>query len=186
MPLYISLVNPYLHFVPDTLTSFAVPEFVEEVMRLVELNPPRRALVGLPGSSKFINRAKKAVNHSSGACGKSIKRFFCVAGKFTLYIMFMFLTFMYFTFFSMMAVGLTPSLHLATVISSAVYSLWNLLSGFFVPRPRFEGSVKEYLEVHLDFGPGIIGASAAALIGLNILFFLGFAVSVKVLNFQRR
>lgn len=35
----------------------------------------------------------------------------------------------------MMAVGLTPSQHLAAVISSAFYSLWNLLSGFLVPKP---------------------------------------------------
>lgn len=52
--------------------------------------------------------------------------------------------------------------------------------------PGFEGSVKEYLEVHLGFGSGMIGASAAVLIGFDILFFLGLAVSVKVLNFQRR
>lgn len=58
-----------------------------------------------------------------------------IAGKFLLYILFMFLTFTYFTFYGMMAVGLTPSQHLAAVVSSAFYSLWNLLSGFLVPKP---------------------------------------------------
>lgn len=47
----------------------------------------------------------------------------------------MFLTFSYFTFYGMMAVGLTPTPHLAAVISSAFYSLWNLMSGFLVPKP---------------------------------------------------
>lgn len=59
----------------------------------------------------------------------------CIAGKFFLYLLFMFLTFTYFTFYGQMAVGLTSSQHLAAVISSAFYSLWNLLSGFLVPKP---------------------------------------------------
>ncbi|KDP46501.1 hypothetical protein JCGZ_08473 [Jatropha curcas] len=58
------------------------------------------------------------------------------AGKFFLYLVFMFLTFTYFTFYGMMAVGLTPSQHMSAVISSAFYSLWNLLSGFLIPKPR--------------------------------------------------
>ncbi|XP_072954744.1 ABC transporter G family member 51 [Typha angustifolia] len=60
-------------------------------------------------------------------------------GKLLLYLVFMFLTFTYFTFYGMMAVGLTPSQHLAAVISSAFYSLWNLLSGFLVPKPSIPG-----------------------------------------------
>ncbi|CAK9164212.1 unnamed protein product [Ilex paraguariensis] len=144
-------------------------------------------------------------------------------GKFLLYLLFMFLTFTYFTFYGMMAVGLTPSQHLAAVVSSAFYSLWNLLSGFLVPKPYipgwwlwfyyicpmawtlrgiissqlgdvetkivgpgFEGSVKEYLEVSLGYGPGMIGVSAAALLGFSVLFFIVFAISVKILNFQKR
>jgi len=63
------------------------------------------------------------------------ERFLFNAGKFFLFLVFMFLTFTYFTFYGMMAVGLTPSQHLAAVISSAFYSLWNLLSGFLVPQP---------------------------------------------------
>ena len=47
----------------------------------------------------------------------------------------MFLTFSYFTFYGMMAVGLTPNQQLAAVVSSAFYSLWNLLSGFLIPKP---------------------------------------------------
>lgn len=56
------------------------------------------------------------------------------AGKFLLYILFMFLTFTYFTFYGMMAVGLTPTQHMAAIVSSAFYSLWNLFNGFLVPK----------------------------------------------------
>ncbi|AES98592.2 ABC transporter G family member 31 isoform X1 [Medicago truncatula] len=61
------------------------------------------------------------------------------AGKFLLYLLFMFLTFTYFTFYGMMAVGLTPSQQFAAVISSAFYSLWNLLSGFLIPKSHIPG-----------------------------------------------
>ncbi|XP_061347196.1 ABC transporter G family member 31-like isoform X2 [Gastrolobium bilobum] len=150
------------------------------------------------------------------------------AGKFFLYLVFMFLTFTYFTFYGMMAVGLTPSQHLAAVISSAFYSLWNLLSGFLIPQasipgwwiwfyyicpvswtlrgiitsqlgdvetkivgPGFEGTVKDYLSHSLGYDHTIngftsVGLSVIVLIGFILLFFGSFAVSVKVLNFQRR
>ncbi|KAF6153601.1 hypothetical protein GIB67_027468 [Kingdonia uniflora] len=144
-------------------------------------------------------------------------------GKFFLYMLFMFLTFTYFTFYGMMAVALTPSQHLAAVVSTAFYSLWNLLSGFLVPKPRipgwwiwfyyispvawtlrgivssqlgdiedvitgpgFKGPVKEYLEVSLGYGPGMVGASVAVLFGFILLFFTVYAVSIKILNFQKR
>lgn len=145
------------------------------------------------------------------------------AGKFFLYLVFMFLTFTYFTMYGMMAVGLTPSQHLAAVISSAFYSLWNLLSGFLIAKPNipgwwiwfyyispvawtlrgaitsqlgdvedivegpgFKGTVKEYLDKSFGYGPGMIGVSAAVLIGFCALFFGTFALSCKLLNFQRR
>ncbi|KAG6540832.1 hypothetical protein Mapa_017810 [Marchantia paleacea] len=59
--------------------------------------------------------------------------------KFFWYFLFMFLTFSYFTFYGMMAVGLTPSQQLAAVISSFFYSVWNLFSGFLIPRPEMPG-----------------------------------------------
>ncbi|KAI3806303.1 hypothetical protein L1987_22202 [Smallanthus sonchifolius] len=59
--------------------------------------------------------------------------------KFLLYLVFMFLTFTYFTFYGMVAIGLTPSQQMAAVVSSAFYSLWNLLAGFLVPKPQIPG-----------------------------------------------
>ncbi|KAL2898725.1 ABC transporter G family member 31 [Bienertia sinuspersici] len=34
----------------------------------------------------------------------------------------------------MMAVGLTPTQHMSAIVSSAFYSLWNLFSGFLIPK----------------------------------------------------
>ncbi|XP_045820317.1 ABC transporter G family member 31-like [Trifolium pratense] len=149
-------------------------------------------------------------------------------GKFILYLWFMFLTFTYFTFYGIMAVGLTPTQHLAAVTSSAFYSLWNLVSGFIIPKayipgywlwfhylcpvswtlrgiitsqfgdvqdiiegPGFKGTVKQYISVSLGYDDTINGVSAVwisafVLVGFVIFFFGSFAISVKVLNFQKR
>ncbi|KAG0526217.1 hypothetical protein BDA96_06G126400 [Sorghum bicolor] len=60
-------------------------------------------------------------------------------GKLLLYLVFLFLTFTYFTFYGMVAVGLTQTQEVAAVVSSAFYSLWNLLSGFLIPQSRIPG-----------------------------------------------
>ncbi|WOL15051.1 hypothetical protein Cni_G23832 [Canna indica] len=57
------------------------------------------------------------------------------AAKFFWYIFFMYFTLLYFTFYGMMAVGLTPNYNIASVVSSAFYGIWNIFSGFLVPRP---------------------------------------------------
>jgi hypothetical protein len=51
------------------------------------------------------------------------------------YIFFMFCTFIYFTYYGMMAVAMTPNNHISIIVSSAFYLIWNLFSGFIVPRP---------------------------------------------------
>ncbi|XP_077211741.1 pleiotropic drug resistance protein 1-like [Tasmannia lanceolata] len=58
------------------------------------------------------------------------------ASKFFWYLFFMYCTFLYFTFYGMMSVALTPNHHIASVVSIAFYALWNLFSGFMIPRPR--------------------------------------------------
>lgn len=52
--------------------------------------------------------------------------------------------------------------------------------------PGFKGAVNKYLNDKLGFGPGMIGVSAVVLICFSVLFFSVFAISVKVLNFQKR
>ncbi|CAI0399920.1 unnamed protein product [Linum tenue] len=145
------------------------------------------------------------------------------AAKFFLYLVFVFLTFTYFTFYGMMAVGITPTQNLASVISSAVYSLWYLFSGFLIPKqfipvwwrwyyyicptawtlqgiissqlgdvetmvqgPGFRVPVKEYLKANYGYSTNMVGLSAVVLVCFCLLFFSVFAISVKVINFQRR
>ncbi|XP_022755319.1 ABC transporter G family member 39-like isoform X2 [Durio zibethinus] len=56
--------------------------------------------------------------------------------KFFWYLFFMYFTFLYFTFYGMMTVAVTPNHNIAAIVSSAFYALWNLFSGFIVPRTR--------------------------------------------------
>ncbi|CAO2188184.1 unnamed protein product [Urochloa humidicola] len=56
--------------------------------------------------------------------------------KFFWYLFFGYFTLLYFTFYGMMAVGLTPNYHIASIVSSAFCVIWNLFSGFIIPRPR--------------------------------------------------
>ncbi|KAI7749054.1 hypothetical protein M8C21_030097, partial [Ambrosia artemisiifolia] len=58
------------------------------------------------------------------------------AVKFFWYLFFMYFTFLYFTFYGMMTVAVTPNHNFAAIISSAFYAIWNLFSGFIVPRTR--------------------------------------------------
>ncbi|KAK8936083.1 Pleiotropic drug resistance protein 3 [Platanthera zijinensis] len=57
------------------------------------------------------------------------------AAKFFWYLFFMFFTFLYYTYYGMMAVGLTPSYNISAIVSAAFYGIWNLFSGFLIPRP---------------------------------------------------
>ncbi|KAJ0075263.1 hypothetical protein Patl1_34349 [Pistacia atlantica] len=58
------------------------------------------------------------------------------AGKFFWYFFHIFVCLMYFTFYGMMAVAMTPNQHIAAVVASSLYSIWNLFSRFIVPRTR--------------------------------------------------
>lgn len=56
------------------------------------------------------------------------------AFKFFWYLFFMFFTLLYFTFYGMMAVAMTPNHHIAQIVSGAFYGIFNLFSGFIIPR----------------------------------------------------
>ncbi|KAK7410283.1 hypothetical protein VNO78_00953 [Psophocarpus tetragonolobus] len=56
--------------------------------------------------------------------------------KFFWYLFFMFFTFLYFTLYGMMAVALTPDHNVAGIVSFGFYMIWNLFSGFVIPRTR--------------------------------------------------
>ncbi|KAG9445935.1 hypothetical protein H6P81_012063 [Aristolochia fimbriata] len=56
--------------------------------------------------------------------------------KFFWFLFFMSFTMLFFTFYGMMAVGLTPNQNISAVVSAASYTVWNLFAGFIIPRPR--------------------------------------------------
>ncbi|KAG4972603.1 hypothetical protein JHK85_039024 [Glycine max] len=58
------------------------------------------------------------------------------AEKFFWYLFFSFFSLLYFTFYGMMAVGVTPNHHVAAIVAAAFYAIWNLFSGFIVVRPK--------------------------------------------------
>nr|GMD44317.1 pleiotropic drug resistance protein 1-like [Ipomoea batatas] len=56
--------------------------------------------------------------------------------KFLWYLFFMYFTLLYFTLYGMMTVAVTPNHNIAGIVSSAFYAIWNLFSGFIVPKTR--------------------------------------------------
>lgn len=53
--------------------------------------------------------------------------------KFLWYIFFMYFTLLYFTFFGMMTISVTPNHNVAAILAAPFYMMWNLFSGFMVP-----------------------------------------------------
>ena len=58
------------------------------------------------------------------------------AAKFFWFFFVSFFSFLYFTFYGMMTVSITPNHQIASIFAAAFYALFNLFSGFFIPRPR--------------------------------------------------
>ncbi|KAJ7951718.1 Pleiotropic drug resistance ABC transporter [Quillaja saponaria] len=58
------------------------------------------------------------------------------AEKFFWFFFVSFFSFLYFTYYGMMTVSLTPNHQVASIFAAAFYALFNLFSGFFIPRPK--------------------------------------------------
>ncbi|KAL8537692.1 hypothetical protein ACS0TY_012730 [Phlomoides rotata] len=58
------------------------------------------------------------------------------AAKFFWFYFVTFFSFLYFTYYGMMTVAITPNYQVAAIFAAAFYSLFNLFSGFFIPRPK--------------------------------------------------
>ncbi|GFP99542.1 pleiotropic drug resistance protein 1 [Phtheirospermum japonicum] len=52
------------------------------------------------------------------------------------FIYFSFFTLLYYVLYGMVTVSISPNYNVAAIISSFFYSIWDLFSGFIVPRPR--------------------------------------------------
>ncbi|KAK9829075.1 hypothetical protein WJX72_003763 [[Myrmecia] bisecta] len=63
------------------------------------------------------------------------------AGPFFWFMLIMLLTLVYFTFYGVIAVAITPNLMVAAVLSGSFYGLFNLFAGFVIPLPKIPGWV---------------------------------------------
>jgi len=59
----------------------------------------------------------------------------CAAGKFFWFLLFMVETLLYFTYYGVVCVAVTPNLLAAAVASNSLYLTMNLFSGFVIPAP---------------------------------------------------
>lgn len=57
------------------------------------------------------------------------------AGKFFWFLLFLVLTLDYFTHVGIMSVNVSSNLQIATTVLLTLIPTWNVLSGFYVPRP---------------------------------------------------
>ncbi|CAI5468189.1 unnamed protein product [Closterium sp. Yama58-4] len=131
--------------------------------------------------------------------------------KFLMYLLFQFLTLLYFTCFGMMTSAITPAEGLGTLLSAFIYSFWNLLCGFLLPQPvravlvalcslvlgdvttLVESSpgmpaqtVSQFIQLYYGFSHAWLGYATVALLGFSLLFFCVFTIALRNLNFQRR
>ncbi|KAF3781020.1 ABC transporter G family member 42 [Nymphaea thermarum] len=58
------------------------------------------------------------------------------AAKFFWFFFISFISFLYFTYYGMMTVSITPNNEVAAIFAAAFYALFNLFSGFFIPKTR--------------------------------------------------
>ncbi|KAM0933651.1 putative ABC-type xenobiotic transporter [Dioscorea sansibarensis] len=66
----------------------------------------------------------------------SMMSFQWTAAKFLWFFFISFFSFLYFTYYGMMTVSISPNHQIAAILASTFYSVFNLFSGFFIPRPR--------------------------------------------------
>ncbi|KAG6409673.1 hypothetical protein SASPL_127715 [Salvia splendens] len=74
----------------------------------------------------------------------SMMGFDWTAEKFFWFLFFFFMSLLNFVLYGMMTVAVTPNHNVASIISSFFYGIWNLFSGFVVPRPRIPIWVRWY------------------------------------------
>ncbi|KAL3618291.1 transcription factor [Castilleja foliolosa] len=77
------------------------------------------------------------------------------AAKFFWFYFVTFFSFLYFTYYGMMTVSITPNHQVAAIFAAAFYALFNLFSGFFIPRPVSTKSVI-YPNFNIESNYGVI------------------------------
>ncbi|MFS7906157.1 putative ABC-2 type transporter [Helianthus anomalus] len=61
------------------------------------------------------------------------------AAKFFWMFFINFFSFLYFTYYGMMTVSITPNEQVAAIFAAGFYLLFNIFSGFYIPRPKIPG-----------------------------------------------
>jgi ABC-type multidrug transport system permease subunit len=69
--------------------------------------------------------------------------------KFLWYLFFMYFTILYFTFYGMMTMAITPNHNIAAIVSSAFYAIWNIFSGFIVPQTVTTTTLHPYIHIRM-------------------------------------
>ena len=64
-----------------------------------------------------------------------------IAVKFFWFVLYMVLSFMYYTLLGMMTVALTPNIEIASGLSFLIFIFWNVFSGFLVAREVWPSSI---------------------------------------------
>ena len=111
------------------LTSRSIVQYFMSFLYLNLINAPFTSQVVIELPYIFV----QAVTY--GIIVYAMIGFEWTASKFFWYLFFMYFTFLYFTFYGMMTVAVTPNQHIASIVATAFYGIWNLFSGFVVPRP---------------------------------------------------
>jgi len=70
-----------------------------------------------------------------GVITYSVIGFHWSVDKFFWYLFVTLCTFLYYTYYGMLAVAISPNAQVAAVIASAFYSVFNVFSGFLITRP---------------------------------------------------
>ncbi|CAN4095915.1 unnamed protein product [Withania somnifera] len=122
------------------------------------------------------------------------------AAKFFWYFFFMYGTLLYFTFYGMMTAAITPNQHVASIVTAFFYAIWNLFSGFIVPRWYYWACpvawtlyglvASQFGNIHTkvtdDETHDFLGVVAAVIAALPVVLALTFALAIKAFSFQRR
>lgn len=69
----------------------------------------------------------------------SVIGFYWSVNKLFWYLFVTLCTFLYFTYFGMLTVAISPNVQVASVIAAVFYSIFNLFSGFLIAKPQIPG-----------------------------------------------
>ncbi|KAI4344068.1 hypothetical protein L6164_011342 [Bauhinia variegata] len=67
-----------------------------------------------------------------------------IASKFLLYMFFMLSTVLYFIYYGMMVLAVSPNQESAAILNGVFYTAWNLFAGFVIPRERVASWLRWY------------------------------------------